>query len=325
MPLIEVSNARFRPCMDSFLGAAHGLLAALDDEQDIEDLWGLSSLALRTQVHRTLDPLGLLPAQWDVTLARWLRNFGHDCSAGLRDHFYTDQDLRELQAGWMRNVEKALQDGRPALSFGLHGPAFGLINGFDPDAEEYRVSTFLDGRRDTPINVQDVGSIKPPLIFFLIPTGPVSGHSYVQSARDAIKEALDQHLGRSPADTRDDIITGPAAYNAWSTAIETGIVHPHWGAGLYAAYFTEARSAAADWLRRLAARPEFESAQVELGVAVSHLEHETECLVRLAGLFPLNEPEALNDIVRRTEASACLRLARSEHIAAMEALLKVSS
>jgi hypothetical protein len=186
LPLIEVPNATFQPCMDSFLGAAAGVMRALGDEQDMEDLWGLSGLALNTQVHRSLDPVGLLPRQWDETLSSYMRRFGHESIAGLRDHFYTAKDLRELQFVWMDTIEKTLNDGRPALAYGLHGPAFGIIRGFDSDTEEYHVSTFMDGTRNDPINIQDFGSLKPPLIFVMLPAGPLAGYDYNAAAREAI-------------------------------------------------------------------------------------------------------------------------------------------
>ena len=317
--MLSIPNARFYPCMDSFLGAAHGLLRALEDEQDIVELWGLSGLALRTQVHSSLHPSGLLPREWDQTLPRWMRRLGHDAFAGLRDQFFTENDLRDLQGTWMRSLEQALAEGRPALSYGLHGPAFGLIRGFDAEREEYLVSTFMDGKNESPISVQDVGSTSPPLIFFLIPTGPVHGYDYARMSMDAISEALRTELGEDP-DPRPRFISGTAAYNAWSTAIETENVEAHWMVSLHAAYYLEARSAGADWLRRLSAREQPEPA---LAAAAEHLEHEAQCFRRLARVFSLQGAEEMNDPQRRTEASACLRAARAEHIAAIEILARL--
>ena len=249
-----------------------------------------------------------------------------DCIAGLRDHFYTDKDLRELQFVWMRNVEKAMQDGRPAICFGLHGPAFGIINGLDPDTEEFHVSTFMDGKNDAPINVQDVGSKNPPLIFVLIPTGPLSSYDPDLAAREALKEALDHHLGKARdeagqlAPVPPDMVVGMAAYNAWSTAVELGQIQPFWGLAYYAGYYAEARSAAAFWLRTLAETPSFAATQQPLHAAAEHFEHEAEALSRIPQLFPMQQPQSLQEQPRRTEASACLRLARGEHIAGMEVL-----
>jgi hypothetical protein len=312
--------------MDSFLGAACGVLRALDDAQDIEELWGLSALGFRKQIHRSLDPVGLLAPAWDKTLARCMRRFGHDCIAGLRDHFYSAQDLRELQVFWMDSIEHALEEGRPAIGFGLHGPAFGIIRGLETETENYHVSTFLDGRKDEPVNAMDFGSLHPPRIFALLPSGPVPAYDYESAALEAIKEAVDHHLGQERAEdgaaieVPPDIVSGMAAYNAWSTAIETGQVNPHWGIGYYAAYFAEARSAAAEWLRRIATRKRFEPAAAYFSQTAAHFDHEVESFKHLPTLFPLNTPEALGDAMRRTEASACLRAARAEHIAGMEAL-----
>jgi hypothetical protein len=328
LPLIEVPNVKFQPCMDSFLGAACGLLRALDDEHPLEQLWGLSALGFRTQVHRTLAPVGLFAPKWDETYPRILRRMGHDCVAGLRDHFYTPKDLRELQFVWMDTLEKSLEDGRPAIAFGLHGPAFGLVRALDNDTEEYHVSTFMDGHKDDPINVQDVGSLNPPLIFVLIPSGYLPDYDVDEASLAALKEAIDHHLGQErdaqgkPLTVPPDLVSGPAAYNAWSSAIETGQVNPHWGPGYYAAYYAEARSAAAEWLRGLAQKESFASAAPFLLRAAKHLDNEVECFRKLPELFPLKAPESLQDPLRRTEASACLRAARAEHIAAMESLVE---
>jgi len=329
LPLIEVDNARFQPCMDSFLGAFSGMLAALGDPHDMDELWGLSALGFRTQVHRTLAPAGLFPRQWDETYARILRRAGYDCIAGLRDHFYTPKDLRELQFAWMDTVEKALGDGRPAIAYGLHGPAFGIIRGLDNDSEEYHVSTFMDGRKDEPINVQDVGSQSPPLIFVLIPTGILADYDPFAAAKEALKEAVDHHLGQEKDKNgellRDpsDLATGTAAYNAWSTAVETALVQPHWGPAYYAGYYAEARSAAAQWLRRIATSVEWQAHSSTLAKAAAHLDNEVECFKKIPELFPFKQPDSIQDPQRRTEASACLRAARAEHIAGMETLVEV--
>jgi hypothetical protein len=312
--------------MDSFLGALAGVLKALGDETGIEELWGLSARGFRTQIHRTLQPLGLLGGHWDKTCARVVRRMGHDCIAGLRDNFYTDKDLHELQVVWMRNVEKALNDGRPAICFGLHGPAFGIIHGLDPDSEEYQVSTYMDGQNDAPINIQDIGSKHPPLIFVLILTGPLADYDPDRAAREAIREALDHHLGQEKDEAGNaqpvppDLVVGIAAYNAWATAVELAQVEPYWGIGYYAGYYAEGRSAAAFWLRTLAETPAFAANQGGLRRAAGHLEHESESLARIPQLFPMQQPELLKEQSRRTAASACLRLARGEHIAAMEVL-----
>jgi hypothetical protein len=317
--------------MDSFLGSAAGVLRALMHSCDMDEVWGLSSFGFRTQVHRTLDPVGLLPRQWDATLSKAMRRLGCECIAGLRDVFYTEKDLRELQVVWMNNLERALEDGRPAIGFGLHGPAFGVIYGLDTDAEEYHVSTFMDGRKDAPVNVQDFGSLKPPLIFAMVPTGPVADYDYDIAARDSLKEAVDHHLGQEKDEKGElltvpaDLVSGPAAYNAWSTAIETGHVQPHFGPAYHGAYYAEARSAAAEWLRRLATRGAWKANAPTLQKAAAHLDHEVESFRKLPQIFPINQPEASGDPVRRTEASVCMRAARAEHIAGMELLVELLS
>ncbi len=325
---IEIPNARFQPCMDSFLGAWAGVLRALEDECPIEDLWGLSALGLRTQIHRGLLPVGLLGRQWDETCSAIAMRTGYACEAGLRDHFYTPDDLRQIRLAWMRTIEKALDDGRPAISFGMHGPAFGVIYGFDDQTEEYRVSTFLDGQNDAPINAMDLGSEQPPLIFVLIPTGPLADYSPRSAAIAALRSAVDQHLGQEVdaagkrVETPADLATGPAAYNAWSAAVETARIAQHWSLGYCAAYYAEARSGAAAWLKKCAASGEWNAAATQFTRAAAHLDHETECFGQLSQLFPMNCPETLQDAGRRTDASACLRLARAEHIAALEVLIE---
>jgi len=325
VPLIEV-DARFHPCMNSFLGALHGVLKAIDAQRDMDELWGLSGLAFRTQIHRSLDPVGLLPRQWDETCTQIFRRMGFDAMAGLRDFFYTAKDLRELQFVWMDACEKALEDGRPAIAYGLHGPAFGIIRGLDNDTEEYHVSTFMDGQNDAPINVQDVGSQNPPLIFFIVPTGSVADYDEHAAASESIKEGVRHHLGQEsdsagkPIEVPADLAAGPAAYNAWSTAVETAQVQPYWGTSYYAGYYAEARSAAATWLRRLAAAEQWAAHAAAFAKAAAHFDHEVECFSKIPPLFPFDAPDAIQDSARRTEASACLRAARAEHIAAMEAL-----
>jgi hypothetical protein len=326
--MIEIPNARFQPCMDSFLGSWAGVLRALDDERPMEDLWGLSGLGLRTQIHRALLPVGLLGRQWDETCSAIANRTGYACSSGLRDLFYTPDDLRQIRLAWMRTIGKALDDGRPAISFGMHGPAFGIVYGFDDETEDYAVSTFLDGQKDAPINGMDLGTENPPLIFVLIPTGPLADYDVHAAARSAIEGAIAQHLGQEfdakgvRIETPMDLVDGTTAYNAWSAAIETGRVTQHWTIGYYAGYYTEARSAAALWLKKLAIEAAWTSCAALFKKAATHLEHEAECFGTLSGLFPMQKPETLQNAGLRADASACLRLARAEHIAAMESLIE---
>jgi hypothetical protein len=316
--------------MDSFLGAWAGVLRALEDERPMEDLWGLSAFGLRTQVHRTLQPVGLLFRQWDETCSAIVMRTGYACLAGLRDQFYTPDDLRQIRLAWMRNIEKALDDGRPAISFGIHAPAFGIIYGFDDQTEEYQVSTFLDGQAPATLNAMELGTEQPPLIFVLIPTGPLADYNPAAAARAAIDDALAQHLGKEKDSAGKllqpppDLATGPAAYNAWSTAVETGQIGQPWCLGYYAAYYAEARSSAAVWLRKLATDAAWVHAAPQFTRAATHLEHEAECFGNLSKLFPMQTPELMHDQGRRTDASAYLRMSRAEHIAAMEALIEAN-
>ena len=326
--LTEIPNARFLPCMDSFLGSWAGVLRALDDERPMEDLWGLSGLGLRMQIHRALLPVGLLGRKWDETCSAIANRTGYAVAAGLRDLFYTPDDVRQIRLAWIRTIGKALDDGRPAISFGMHGPAFGIIYGYDEQTEDYAVSTFLDGQIDAPVNGLDLGSEDPPLIFVLIPTGPLADFDVHAAAREAIKGAIDQHLGQEfdakgvRVETPMDLVDGTAAYNAWSAAIETGRVAQHWSLGYYAGYYAEARSAASVWLSKLTNAPEWSKAVPELNRAAQHLEHEADCFGTLSGLFPMQNPETFQKLGLRADASACLGLARAEHIAAMEALIE---
>jgi len=332
VPLLEIPTAQFQPCMDSFLGSWAGVLKALEDERPIEELWALSALGFKTQIHRALLPVGLLPRQWDETLAAIVMRTGYACTAGLRDFFYTRDDLRQIQLAWMKEIEKALDDGRPAISFGMHGPAFGIIRGFDADTEEYHVSTFADG---APINAMDLGTLDPPCIFVLIPTGPLAvteGADAVarnlEAERAALEEAVAHHLGREvdahghAVEVPPDLAVGPQAYNAWSMAIETGQVAQHFGLAYTAAYYAEARSAAAVWLHRLSGAERWKNAARQFESAAKHFEHEAESFVALPKLFPMDQPSLLKDSGRRSDASACLRMARAEHIAAMEQIIE---
>lgn len=328
--MIEVPNAHFTPCMDSFLGAWSGVLRALEDERPIEDLWGLSALGLRTQIHRNLLPVGLLPRQWDETCATIVNRTGYACTAGLRDFFYTADDLRQIRLAWMKEIEKALDDGRPAISFGMGGPAFGIITSFDDTTEEYHVSTPFGAAK---LEAMELGSINPPSIFVLIPTGPlakvgVESAELHKTERSALDEAVAHHLGQevdahgSPIEVPRDLASGPSAYNAWSAAVENGQIAEHFGLLYSAAYYAEARSAAGVWLKKIAKEERWHKAARRFDKAAGHLAHEAESFTTLAKLFPITQSESLKNPGRRSDASACLRMARAEHIAAMELLIE---
>jgi len=162
----------------------------------------------------------------------------------------------------------------------------------------------------------------------LIPTGPLADYDVAAASRAAVEGAIDQHLSREVdnkgvrVETLPDHVDGAAAYNAWSAAIETGRVTHHWSLGYYAGYYAEARSAASVWLKKISDLPSFKGVSTLLHTASNHLDHESECFGTLSGLFPMNKPETLQNSGLRADASQCLRLARAEHIAAMEALIE---
>jgi len=327
MAFTGVDDARFHPSMDSFLGAARGVIACLGGELSEADLWGLSGFAFRTQVHRTLAPAGLFPRQWDSTYGRVMQRLGYACIAGLRDYFYTKDDISYLRSGWMGNIERHLDMGLPAIAYGLHGPAFGIINGFDDATEDFRVSTRFDGAKDGPVNVQELGLTDPPCVFVLIPTGELDGYNRKTAIREALGEALAHHFQQEKDDAGNlvavppDLATGMNAFEAWGVALHDRKVNPPWSAALTAAYYLEARTHGAEYLRTTASRlhPEFAP---RLAEAARHFDTQAAALRQLAGLFPIQQPAALSDPARIAAGIEMLKQAASAHEAAVTILVE---
>ena len=227
---------------------------------------------------------------------------------------------------WLRTTEKALNDGRAALTFGIGGPVFGTIFGLDDETENYSVASALTPPEGTLLNALELGSLEPPLIFVLIPTGPIADFEVRKAAREALILAVDHHLGveKDAAGRRlnygAELVAGLGAYNAWSAAIETQNVAQHWSLALHAGYYAEARLSGATWLeavRDCLGLP----GEKHLGAARKHFSNEGQCFQQLAGLFPMQMPEYFRDIGKRTDASAILRMARAEHVRGMEAIM----
>ncbi len=325
MALISVEGARFAPSMDSFLGAIKGVMKSRGFDLSFEDLWGFSGLAFRMQTHRTLAPVGLLPPKWDETYPAALRRIGWECTAGLRDFFYTDDDLRLLQGGWMGNIERHLEDGLPAISFGLHGPGFGIIYGLDDETELYQVSTFLDGVKDEPISVQDLGSKNPACIFVLIPQDKLNPHDPIEAAWAALASAY-AHYTQQERDAKGDLIEvpgdllrGSGAYQGWIQALASRQVDPHWGAAYTAGYYIEARTYGAAFLKDSARALLASNATALISAAVCFTE-EAELLKEVANLFPAGDPSTLEDAERRIKAAHTLQQAQQSYDKGMNIL-----
>ncbi|MCZ7645531.1 MAG: hypothetical protein M5U26_09645 [Planctomycetota bacterium] len=311
---LPLDDVRFEPSMDSFVGAAQGALRAMGEELPADAAWGLSGLAFGAQVHRTLAPEGLFPRAWDVTYTKVMERFGYGCIAGLRDFFYTEDDISLLRSGWMRNIRKHLDEGLPAIAFGLHGPAFGIVHGFDEDKEAYLVSTRFDGHKDEPVHVNDLGLVDPPRVFVLIPTGSLSKYDRAAAAREALREAPALLAGKQAEDAPPvppDLAVGPDACEAWAAALEARRVTPPWGAAYTAAYYVEARTNAAAFLRR-AAKAWLPQLAPGLEEAALDMDRQARGLEALAGLFPVREPEALENPGRIAEARKLLNGLRAE-------------
>jgi len=325
MVQFNVEGAHFQPCMDSFLGAALGVLNALGEDLSYEELWGLSGMAFRTQVHRELAPAGLFPRQWDETYGAVMQRLGYACSAGLRDHFYTQDDIHYLRRGWMGNLERHLGQGLPAIAYGLHGPAFGIISGFDDETENFRVSTLLDGVKDGPVHVNDLGLTNPPCVFVLIPTGPLHGYDRQAATRAAIAHGLLHHAqqerdehGQSLA-IPPDLATGMDAFEAWGRALNERTVKLSWAPALYAGYYLEARTHGAGFLRKVA-QEYFPQHAKHLELAAESCMQQAAKLRELAALFPPQEPHALQDAQKIVAAIGHLQVIAQAHAAAMTAL-----
>lgn len=325
MALIGVDGAHFHPCMDSFLGAAKGVIACLGEELSDADLWGLSGMAFRTQVHRALAPAGLFPRQWDSTYGRVIQRLGYACIVGLRDHFYTRDDISYLRSGWMGNIERHLDLGLPAIAYGLHGPAFGVINGFDDEAENFRVSTRFDGAKDGPVNVHELGLTDPPCVFVLISTGPSTEYDRAKAAREALGEALAHHFHQEKDEAGNmveippDLAVGMDAFEAWGQALHNRKVSPAWSATLTAAYYLEARTHGAAFLRGTACQLHPQHAK-PLSKAAQYFDTQAAEFQKLAGLFPVNNPSALSDLARIDTGIEHLKRIASAHEAAMTLL-----
>lgn len=321
---MALEAVKFEPSMDSFVGAALGVLRALGEEFEPDEVWGHSGLAFRTQVHHTLAPDGLFPRQWDRTYTKVMERLGYGAMAGLRDFFYTEDDISYLRSGWRRNIGLHLEQGIPAIAYGLHGPAFGIIHGLDESGQRYLVSTRFDGHLDEPVHFNDLGIQDPPRVFVLIPTGPLPGYDRKQAARAVLGEAARLLAGREPDEAAEaaapppDLALGLDAFEAWAEALDVRRVIPPWGAAYTAAYYMEARGQAAAFLRRSA--QSWTEAKDALESAAERLEAQGQALEELAKLFPLREPQALEDAGRRRAARECLNRARAAQAVAQKHL-----
>ena len=218
----------------------------------------------------------------------------------------------------------------PAIAYGLHGPAFGIIHGFDSQSERYHVSTAFDGQRDDPISFQDLGQIQPPCVFVLIPTGPITKYQREEAAREALREALVHYEGvphddqGAPVEVPEDMALGRAAYGLWARALEAGHVDPPWGAALTAGYFIEARTRGAAYLKDHA-MGWFPRSTEFLERAAKAFLREAEHLTEAAQCLPAREPAALGDPNARIQAAKCIGAASLAHEKAMAALREAAS
>jgi len=308
-----LENLRWRCRWTSHLGCLKGCLEHLGVE--ISDAWlfGLTGHAFVLNVHERVCPSG--PTAWNTQmLSRLGKNAGYSAEAVTA--VKTDRDFDKKQELAWNTVRAALDAGTPCYGWELDIPEFYVIYGYDDGGYFFSGPKCDEGKGPKPwreLGDTQIGCLE---VYTVERCGPAE-------VRGAVKEALGfaVEFARSPKRwAYPGYGTGPAGYDNWVRALESGTADG-WGAAYNAAVWGECRGFAHAFLREAAERLGG-SVSAHLYKAAGQYRAVAESLKKVADAFPFftMKPEYMEDAARRRAAVDALRTARKAEAAGLELL-----
>ncbi len=299
----KLENLRWKPMWVSHLGCIKGCLDYLG--LDVSDAWlfGATGHAFIINMHEVVCPSG--PTAWNTEMLFKLgRNAGYVASGVFSRK--SARDFAEKQKLAWEMTRRAIDEGVPCYGWELDMPEYYVVYGYDGSGYYFSGPGCDAGKGPKPwmeLSCTEIGSLE----MYSVRRG--------KAADDAttVKEALEFALehSKSPAKwIHPKYKAGPAGYDKWIQALETGKANK-FGAAYNAAVWNECRQYAVKFLEEAKERirgrysPLFENAAENYKVVAQNLQ-------RVSQLFPFPPKDEENknaDICKA--AIEYLRKARS--------------
>jgi hypothetical protein len=294
--------ARYRPCWASYNGAMAGLLASQGIDCDVAEVAGRSGYAFVTNVFEgrlcASGPTALGIETW-VQMREGTESLGYklehwtDYSAEPRGEAPSVKELEKMKRLFDR-VRNEIDQGRPAVLWGIAVPEYGLVNGYEGDS--YIVSSFRGaiGMPDGPVKYHELDAPGCYDAYF------IKGRN---ERKEVAKEMLSRALRFATGEVRSEkgYVNGPQAFLAWADALEPSAVdeRSYMSNAYVGACAQEAKGLASTFLGRLAKSTGYP----EMSVASQAYADLSAHLQKFTALFPFEQEGNLTPTDRKTGAA----------------------
>ncbi|MEN6480055.1 MAG: hypothetical protein ABFD20_10520 [Anaerolineales bacterium] len=228
----------------SFIAALATALQARGDPVEPVWLMGASGWAFRIIVEKGLCPSSTSVFDWRSILPESVRNAGWECIAVTR--LWDEEAVRaERQAEARAAIVAGIDAGTPAIVWDLKLPEWGVITGYDDEAQVF-YGLAGDGQPAT-MPYAELGEREVKILSVVVPGAP-NGRPRAEAVRRALETAVRHAEGGEWGD-RPEYQDGLAAFEQWARALTSPIGPTHEQAIYHAAHWAGARCYARDFLR----------------------------------------------------------------------------
>lgn len=293
----------------------------------LSDVMGYTGHAFRLNIHKgDVDVAGPTAFNWKQVVSRGLRHLGFEMRyVGAEEPTY-EPPAPEKLAQAVDLIHVSIDRGVPVIAWDLFVPEFGLIYGYDDEAQTFEAIDFQN-KRSLPYDKLGMGQLKELAVFALGKRTPVDEQ---QAFLQALTMAVEHANGKESA--VDGFVQGVAAYDTWIEAFESGKVDP-FGNAYNAAVAADARRFATHFLLQKSA---FNCPENKWGGQVMQLASRAavcyarvhESLSAVNQLFPFPSGGDPNEPARSKQAIALLGQAKQaefEGVALLQEIVDVLS
>jgi hypothetical protein len=279
---------------------------------DLVDIMGYTALAFKINIHAENVCISgpTTSFDWGSTFARGMNNLGFTCKyEGTITDTPVAPTLLDVEAG-LTLAQRSIDRGIPVMSWDLFEPDFGVIYGYDDDAQ---LLSCKDIAKEGTLPYMKLGHGQIGELFVFAIESSFDADKY-ESLCDALEMAIDH--ARVPVIRKDGqpFRTGIAGYDAWKEAFAARTVVDFFNA-YNLAVVGDAREFAAEFLRKIST--EWEEEQIcgremcELAFAASeNYQRAADALGQMRQMFPFPQGGEPNKPDQAEAAISLLELAK---------------
>ncbi len=312
MKMLE--GLRWKPRWVSHLGCLKGCLDFLGVDISWPWLYGGTGHAFVINIHRVVCPSG--PTAWNYgPLLELCENIGCTVASVFASRTAVPELGPAQKSAW-EFVRGSLDADVPCYGWELDVPEFYVIYGYDDVGYHYSGPGCEEGEGPRPwqeLGSSEIGVLE---VHSVHPCEPARDEDVV---KDALSFAL-IHAENPPELVFPAYCSGPAAFDAWAEALETGCAM-RFGQGYNAFVWAECRGEAVGFLNEAKERLGGKAADL-FDEAIAHYTTTHDKLNELAQLHPFDE-EGVGDVLSSPEGAQLVREAGAAEREGLLALRKI--